>query len=64
MSEKNVPVRENQSRGSALTPDLSVLMPTYTTGKQFSELTERRAGQTRPLFEIRVEAAEKEKGKK
>ena len=64
MSEKSTHAEVNQSRGSALTPDLSVVMPTYTTGRQFSELTERRAGHTKPLFEITVEAAKKELDKK
>jgi hypothetical protein len=45
-------------------PDFSIHMPTYTDGRQFSELTERRAGQTKPLFDLSTEATVRESIKK
>jgi len=48
-----------QEQRAVPTPDLSIHMPTYSNGKQLSELTERRAGQTRPLFDLMTEATNK-----
>jgi len=55
---------EKQPTDSHSLPDLSSYMSTYSDGKQFSELTQRRAGQTKPLFDLRAEATEKESAKK
>lgn len=55
-------VPQKQQAESA--PDFSIHMPTYTDGRQFSELTERRAGQTKPLFDLRTEATERESTEK